>query len=125
MRRALFSICALMGIQALVLHWQGRLWLCACGAIRFWVGDVNSAENSQQITDWYTFSHIEHGFLFYALLWLVARRLSLLNRLVIAVGFEAAWEILENSPMIIDRYRQTALANGYVGDTVLNSLSDT
>src|SRR6185503_6156731 len=80
--------------------------------------------NSQQITDWYTFSHIIHGFLLYGLLFLAAKKLPKGVRLIFAAVFESGWEMIENSRFIIDRYRQQALANGYVGDSILNSLSD-
>lgn len=90
-----------------------------------WAGDVLSSENSQQLTDWYTFSHVIHGFIFYGLLWYFFPRMNLLARLALATGAEAGWEMLENTPMVIDHYRQQALAQGYVGDSVLNSISDT
>jgi hypothetical protein len=111
--------------QALVLHGMGRGWLCNCGTIRLWVGDIRSPELSQQVADWYTFSHVVHGILFYGLLRLLLPRLPVLARLAIAVGIEAAWEIAENTPWVIEAYRQQALARGYVGDSILNSLSDT
>ncbi|SKA30354.1 Protein of unknown function [Enhydrobacter aerosaccus] len=124
-RPAAFAILALMLVQASVLYGMGRLWICACGTIRLWVGDIWSDEMSQQITDWYTFSHIVHGFLFYGLLHLVSARTPVLTRLAVAVGIEAAWEIAENTPWVIEAYRQQALARGYVGDSILNSLMDT
>lgn len=114
-----------MIVQALVLHAMGRVWLCTCGTLRLWVGDIRSAEMSQQVTDWYTFSHIVHGILFYGLLRLLLPRLPVLARLAIAVGIEATWEIAENTPWVIEAYRQQALARGYVGDSIVNSLSDT
>ena len=118
-------VVGIMLVQALVLHGMGRIWLCSCGTIRLWVGDIRSVEMSQQVTDWYTFSHIVHGILFYGLLRLLLPRLPVLSRLAIAVGIEATWEIAENTPWVIEAYRQQALARGYVGDSILNSLSDT
>jgi hypothetical protein len=118
-------VLGIMLVQALVLHGMGRIWLCSCGTIRLWVGDIRSVEMSQQVTDWYTFSHIVHGILFYGLLRLLLPRLPVLARLAIAVGIEATWEIAENTPWVIEAYRQQALARGYVGDSILNSLSDT
>jgi hypothetical protein len=115
----------LISLQALALHAFGQPLICTCGVVQLWVGDVTSAELSQQIADWYTFSHIIHGFLFYAALHLLLPRASIGARLALAVGIEAGWEIFENTPLIIERYRQSALAAGYVGDSVLNSVSDT
>jgi hypothetical protein len=118
-------ILGIMAVQALVLHLMGRVWICSCGTVRFWVGDIWSPELSQQLFDWYTFSHIVHGILFYGLLRLVLPRAPVLVRLAIAVGLEVSWEIAENSPWVIEAYRQQALAAGYTGDSILNSLSDT
>ncbi|MEJ2625413.1 MAG: DUF2585 domain-containing protein [Pseudolabrys sp.] len=121
----LLVVAALMVVQGLVLHAYGQPPICTCGTVRLWVGTVLGPENSQQITDWYSFSHIIHGMGFYFLLWLIAPRTPVLLRLALAVGLEVGWEILENTPFIIERYRQQALAQGYVGDSILNSLSDT
>jgi hypothetical protein len=115
----------IVALQAAILLAMGQPPICACGTIKVWHGIVLSDENSQQLTDWYTFSHVIHGFGFYLLLWLIAPRTSFGLRLVLAIGLEAGWEILENSPIIIDRYRQQALAQGYTGDSVINSVSDT
>lgn len=123
--RAWTAVVCIMIVQALVLHAMGRVWLCTCGTLRLWVGDIRSAEMSQQVTDWYTFSHIVHGILFYGLLRLLLPRLPVVVRLAIAVGIEATWEIAENTPWVIEAYRQQALARGYVGDSIVNSLSDT
>lgn len=109
---------------AAILHAMGRVFLCTCGRVRLWAGGVHTPDNSQQLSDWYSFSHIIHGMIFFGLLWLVARRLPLLWRLSIAVLIECGWEILENSPLIIERYRQATIAIGYTGDSILNSLSD-
>lgn len=111
--------------QALVLLAMGQPAICTCGTVRLWMGNVLSSENSQQLTDWYTYTHVIHGFAFYLLLWLVAPRLPLGLRFTLAIGLEAGWEILENTPFVIERYRQSALARGYFGDSVLNSISDT
>ena len=80
-RVAWAAVLGIMMVQALALHAMGRVWLCTCGAIRLWVGDIRSAEMSQQVTDWYTFSHIVHGILFYGLLRLVLPRLPIFARL--------------------------------------------
>lgn len=115
----------MVAVQAAVLHAMGQPAVCACGHVRLWQGDVIGPENSQQITDWYTPSHVIHGFLFYALAQLVLRRRPLAARLALAVAIEVAWELIENSPPVIARYRQQALAQGYVGDSILNSVVDT
>ncbi|MGA2854747.1 MAG: DUF2585 family protein [Verrucomicrobiota bacterium] len=116
-------------IAALVLTagielWMGRSLLGPDGKFGLWEGNIWSSENSQRLADPYSFSHIVHGILFYAVLWLVARKLPVRQRLLIALALEAGWEMLENSPLIINRYREATISLGYVGDSVLNSLSD-
>ena len=128
--RVSFQTCLLAALgvlvlQAVVLLAMGQPPICTCGYVKLWHGNVLSAENSQHLSDWYTFSHVIHGFGFYLLLWVIAPRTPVGLRLVLALGLEAGWEILENTPIIIDRYRQSALARGYVGDSILNSVSDT
>jgi hypothetical protein len=118
---AALSIVAVAGV---VEYAMGRVPICRCGYVKFWHGIVYSSENSQHITDWYSFSHIVHGILFYALAWLAARRLPVEARFVLAVLLEAAWEVLENTPMVIDRYRTVTISLDYFGDSILNSMSD-
>src|SRR3989338_541629 len=112
-------------IQGIVLYFLGQPVICTCGYIKPWEGDVSSSGNSQHVADWYTPSHIIHGFILYFILWILFPRMSFMQRLLIAVGVEAAWEMYENTPWLIEQYRQQALAAGYVGDSILNSLSDT
>ena len=109
---------------AAILLAMGRNPICTCGTVDLWVGARDSPKTSQMLTDWYSLSHIVHGLLFYAALWLVARRWPLEWRFLAALLIEASWEIIENTPMVIDRYRATTAALGYTGDSVINSLSD-
>lgn len=109
---------------AAILLIMGRPPICTCGEIKLWVGEVHGPDNSQHLADWYTPSHIIHGFLFYLLGWLFLRRNPPGDRLLAAIVIEAAWEILENSQWVIDRYREATMALGYTGDSVLNSLAD-
>jgi hypothetical protein len=112
-----------IGIQIATLTFLGQPFLCSCG-LKFWEGVVLSIGNSQQITDWYTFSHIIHGFIFYLFFWFLFPQMPVRYRLLLALGLEIGWEILENTPWIINQYREQALAQGYMGDSIINSVSD-
>ncbi len=115
---------AIFAIHAVVLWLLGQPIICACGYVQVWHGSVLDAGNSQHLFDWYSLSHVIHGLLFYALFTYLFPRLPLAHRLLLSVGLEAAWEIVENTPAVINYYREQALAQGYSGDSIINSLSD-
>lgn len=118
------AVVAVLAVAAVLLRWQGRLWLCSCGQFRLWLGDAWSPETSQQLFDPYTFTHVLHGFAFAGLLALLLPRAGWRWRVALAVAAEAAWEVFENSAYVINRYREATAALGYNGDTVVNSLGD-
>lgn len=132
-------VAVMMVSTAAVLYWMGRPPICTCGYVKLWEPGVNSPGNSQHIADWYTPSHIIHGAIFYWFTHLIMRwkrsgprligivsrgDLALGPRLAIACALELAWEVVENSPAVIDRYREATLAFGYSGDSILNSMAD-
>ncbi len=117
------GVAIVLAVMATILWFAGRNAICTCGRVELWHGALDSG-NSQHIADWYTPSHIIHGFLFYAFGWWVLRRRPPGERLILAVAIEAAWEVLENSPLIINRYRDATIALGYTGDSIVNSVAD-
>jgi hypothetical protein len=125
MKTWMYAAIGLIVVQALVLYLFGQPPICTCDSVKLWEGTVLGPGNSQHLTDWYTYSHVIHGLLFYLGLWYFFPRLSVWQRLACAVFIEAAWEIAENTPVVINHYRQQALAAGYTGDSIINSVSDT
>jgi hypothetical protein len=117
-------VLGLVAATLLTLWVMGRLPLCACGTVKFWFGPVNSNETSQHLSDWYSLSHVIHGFLFFGALWLLLRNGSLGARLALAVGIEGAWEIFENTSLVIERYRTSTMSLDYYGDSIVNSFGD-
>jgi hypothetical protein len=114
----------ILAVMMAALALLGHPAICKCGYVKLWHGVPLSSENSQHISDWYTFSHVIHGFAFYGLAWLVARRQPLGVRLAAAIFLECAWEVFENTPFVINRYREVTISLDYYGDSILNSTMD-
>ncbi len=122
--KIILMVIGLVAITALVEFYMGRSIWGPDGKFGWWDGNIWGSENSQRVADAYSFSHILHGIIFYALLSLFAKKIPVRHRFLLAVFLEAGWEILENSPIIINRYREVTISLGYVGDSILNSISD-
>ena len=114
----------LLAVTAVLLRLEGRLWICACGTIKFWVGNTCSSDNSQHLLDPFAFTHVLHGIAFCWILVLLGRRLRSTWQVLLAIALESAWEVFENTNFVIERYRTATAALGYTGDTVVNSLGD-
>ena len=122
--RMLLIALIIAGACAAILLAMGRPPICTCGVVALWEPSADSARTSQMLADWYSPSHLIHGLLFYWLLWLVVRGWPVERRFLVALAIEVGWELIENTPLIINRYREATMALGYTGDSVINSLSD-
>jgi hypothetical protein len=122
--KVLAATLLLLTLAAVAEFAMGRRTWGVGGIAGFWSGDINSEHNSQFLFDPYTFTHVVHGVMLYALVTLLFRRASLASRLLIATGLECGWEVLENTSFIIDRYRAETISLNYYGDSIVNSLGD-
>jgi hypothetical protein len=124
--RTTLIVAGIVLAAGLALYLMGHPLICKCGYVKLWHFNVVSSENSQHLIDWYTPSHLIHGFLFYFALWLLSRflPLSFAMRLILAVAIEATWEVVENTDFVINHYREMTISLDYYGDSVINSVSD-
>lgn len=120
----LVAIAAVIGLAVASLRFEGQRWWCRCGRPFLWSGDIHSGHNSQHLVDPYSFTHALHGLIFFALLRPLAGKLGFGTRLALALLIEVAWEVVENSDAVIERYRHATISLGYAGDSVWNSLGD-
>lgn len=115
---------AVVFAAAVLLHWQGRRWWCACGRWFLWSSDAWGPHNSQHLLDPYSLTHVLHGVILFGLLTFITPQLEFRWRFMLAVCIECAWEVIENSSFVISRYRAATAAQGYEGDSIANSLGD-
>lgn len=118
------AIGALLGLATVALRLEGRRWWCRCGRPTLWMGDIWGPHTSQHLFDPYSFTHLEHGLVFYAMLSPLSRWVGPRHRILLALAVETLWEIVENTQPVINNYRKAALARGYEGDSIANSLGD-
>lgn len=115
---------AIFAATAGALVIEGRRWWCACGQPWPWITDVWTSHCSQHLADPYSVTHVSHGLIFCgALAWLLPAW-TVRARLSAALAVAAGWEILENSPLIIERYRATTMSLEYLGDSIGNAIGD-
>ncbi len=114
-----------LAVMAATLAAMGRAWWCAAGDTSLWSSEVWSRHNSQHLADPYTFTHVLHGLVFYAGVWLlVGGRAGVAARWWLGFAAEVAWEILENTDALIERYRGTTVSLDYFGDSIVNAIGD-
>jgi hypothetical protein len=115
---------AITMLAAGILYAMGRPPICTCGTIELFHWQVNTSGDSQHVFDPYSFTHVLHGIILFAALHVFARKIPLRYRFLLAISFEAGWEVLENTSLVIERYRAATFSLGYYGDSILNSIGD-
>jgi Protein of unknown function (DUF2585) len=119
------GIAAAIVLVGIVLEAEmGRTPFYKNGPVRLWSGDITSDQNSQQILDPYSFTHVIHGAAFYGLTRLVPATRAFGPAVIAIVTLETAWEVYENTNQVINRYRAETVSLGYYGDSMLNSFCD-
>lgn len=119
-----FASVGITALMVVLLATQGRIWWCKYADYNPWVSDAWSTHTSQHLFDPYVFTHILHGVLFYWLASLIFPKMSFGWRFFIAILAESAWEVLENSSYIIEKYRENTASLDYFGDSIFNSVGD-